>query len=72
VARQTLQLASTHIELGLLSWASATALRTDPYPYGVKSNRRTLEMLAAYSFEQGLTPRQLDLGEVFAPSTLDL
>jgi hypothetical protein len=56
VARQTLQLASTHIELGLLSWASATAL----------------EMLAAYSFEQGLTPRQLDLGEVFAPSTLDL
>ena len=46
--------------------------RDDPYPYGVKSNRQTLDTLAAYSHEQGLTPRQLAVEEVFAPSTLDL
>ena len=69
MAGRTLQLASTHIELGLLSQGSAKALRMDPYPYGVKSNRKTLETLAAYSFEQGLTPRQLDL--VIGPLELE-
>jgi 4,5-dihydroxyphthalate decarboxylase len=72
VAAETLRLASTHLELGLLSSSAAGALRTDLYPYGVKSNRPTLEALAAYSAEQGLTPRQVDLEQVFAPSTFDL
>jgi 4,5-dihydroxyphthalate decarboxylase len=72
VMKRTFDLASTHIELGWLPEGAAAALRTDVYPYGVRSNRKTLETLAAYSFEQGLTPRQLALEEIFAPSTLDL
>jgi len=72
VATETLGLAATHLVLGLLPQDSAQALRTDLYPYGVKSNGKTLETLAAYSAEQGLTPRRIDLEEVFAPSTLDL
>jgi 4,5-dihydroxyphthalate decarboxylase len=72
LARRTLDLVATHLELGLLPADAGTALRVDPYPYGAKSNRKTLETLAAYSCEQGLTPRQLALDEVFAPSTLDL
>jgi 4,5-dihydroxyphthalate decarboxylase len=72
VIQRTLELASTHIELGWLPDNAEAALRTDVYPYGVRSNRKTLETLATYSFEQGLTPRQVALEEIFAPSTLDL
>jgi 4,5-dihydroxyphthalate decarboxylase len=72
VAREMRGLVATHLELGLLPPGAARGLTVDPYPYGVKSNARTLETLAAYSFEQGLTPRQLQMDEVFAPSTLDL
>lgn len=44
----------------------------DPFPYGVKANARMLETLVTYSHEQGLTPRRLEVGELFAPSTADL
>lgn len=63
------ELASTHVELGLLR---AEPLAVDPYPYGVKSNQKVLETIAQYSHEQGLTPRVVRMEEVFAPSTLDL
>ncbi len=66
------ELAATHLSLGLLPPASAEALRIDPYPYGVASNRQVLETVTAYSHEQGLTPRQVPLDEVFAASTMDL
>jgi 4,5-dihydroxyphthalate decarboxylase len=66
------ELVSTHVELGLLGPGARTALAVDPYPYGVKSNRKVLETVAAYSHEQGLTPRVMQLEEIFAPSTLDL
>ena len=68
-AAETLHRAETRVELGLIP---AAALKTALYPYGVRSNGKTLETLAEYSVEQGLTPRKVDLGEVFAPSTLDL
>ena len=44
----------------------------DPFPYGIKDNAAMLETLIDYSFEQKLTPRKLELEEIFAPSTLDL
>ncbi len=44
----------------------------DPYPYGVKMNRPMLDTLVAYSAEQGLTPKKLEVENLFAPSTLDL
>jgi 4,5-dihydroxyphthalate decarboxylase len=44
----------------------------DPFPYGVKANRKMLETIIDYSFEQGLTPKKLKLDELFAPSTLEL
>jgi 4,5-dihydroxyphthalate decarboxylase len=72
VGSRTRQLVATHLDLGLLPPGSAEALHVDLYPYGVRSSRKTLETLAAYSAEQGLTPRKVDLEEVFAPSTLDL
>ena len=47
------------------------ALAAPLITHGLKANRATLETAAAYSVEQGLTPRQLKLEEVFAPATID-
>lgn len=44
----------------------------DPYPYGVKANRRMLETLIDFSYEQGLTSKKMKVEELFAASTLDL
>ena len=66
------ELAETHYMLGLLPPETKRTLNEDPYPYGVKSNRKVLETIAAYSHEQGLTPRVLGLEEVFAQPTMDL
>lgn len=41
------------------------------WPYGIDKNRKTLEALFQYSFEQGLARRQVSVEEVFHPSTLD-
>ena len=43
------------------------------YSYGLdKPNRKTLEALCRYSFEQGMSSRQLTIEELFAPAGLDL
>ena len=44
----------------------------DIYSYGVKQNLPTLEAATLFSYEQGLTPRRFEVGELFAPETLDL
>ena len=46
-------------------------LGLDPWPYSIEKNRVALETLLGYAVEQGLTDRRLDIGEIFAPSTLD-
>jgi len=72
VAARTRELVSTHLELGLLEPDASQALKVDPYPYGVRSNQKVLETVAQYSYVQGLTPRMMQMEEIFAPSTLDL
>ncbi|MPZ76545.1 MAG: hypothetical protein GEU77_08465 [Deltaproteobacteria bacterium] len=44
----------------------------DPYPYGVKANRKMLQTLIDYSQEQGLTSKKMKVEELFAQSTLEL
>lgn len=44
----------------------------DPYPYGVKNNRKLIETLIAFSHEQGLTSTKMKVEDLFAQSTLDL
>ncbi|MBI4318735.1 MAG: ABC transporter substrate-binding protein [Chloroflexi bacterium] len=41
----------------------------DLWSYGIESNRKTLEALALYSYEQGLSERLMTLEELFAPNT---
>lgn len=42
----------------------------DLWPYGLESNRPTLEAAAQYVVEQGLTDRKVVVDELFAPETL--
>lgn len=42
----------------------------DPFIYGFAPNRHVIEAAVRYSYEQGLSPRQLDPTELFAPETL--
>ena len=51
---------------------SKQILGDDPFPYGINANRKMIEALIESSHEQGLTPRQLNIDELFASSTLEL
>jgi len=42
------------------------------WPYGIEPNRKALEALLQYSYEQGLSRRQVKIEELFHPSTLEL
>ena len=39
------------------------------WPYGVERNRHVIEPFTRYHHEQGLSPRQLGIEEIFAPET---
>jgi 4,5-dihydroxyphthalate decarboxylase len=43
----------------------------DFWPYGFEPNVHTLETFLRYSFEQGLSKRQLSAQELFAPESLE-
>ena len=47
------------------------AFGEDPWPHGVKKNRANLERFIGYSLDQGLMEKKLELGELFAATTLD-
>jgi 4,5-dihydroxyphthalate decarboxylase len=42
------------------------------WPYGIEVNRKALEALLEYSYEQGLASKKLTIEELFHPSTLEL
>lgn len=42
------------------------------WPYGIEDNRKTLETLFRYSYEQGLSSKLLTIEELFHESTLEL
>lgn len=43
----------------------------DWWPYGIGTNRAALDAVLRYHYEQGLTPRQLRIEDVFVPELLD-
>lgn len=61
-----------------LPWVAQEAEETrrlmgdDFWPYGVAENRKVLETLVRYSWEQGLSKRPLTVEELFAKSTLEI
>jgi len=69
--QQRLEHVDYHATAGLIPPEAAQALRQPVVRHGIKANRHTLETAAAYSVEQGLTPRLMKLEEIFAASTMD-
>jgi len=69
--QERLSHAEYHIATGLLLGGSTEALRTPLVRHGIKANREVLETAARYSHEQGLTPRQLALEEIFAANAME-
>lgn len=54
-------------------YAETQALMGDNYySYGIKPNRKILEKIFLYSYQQGLCKRKLTIEEVFEPSSIDL
>jgi 4,5-dihydroxyphthalate decarboxylase len=46
-------------------------LGDDPFPYGIKANQAMLDTIIAYSHEQGLTPHEMKIEDLFAQEMLD-
>jgi 4,5-dihydroxyphthalate decarboxylase len=44
----------------------------DPFPFGVAANRKAIETLVQYAFDQHVIPRRYAVEELFAPNTLAL
>lgn len=60
------------METGVVEASAREALARDSMPYGVQSNMRVLSTIAKYQLEQGLVSREVELEEIFWPSTLTL
>jgi 4,5-dihydroxyphthalate decarboxylase len=62
-----------YFDAGLVDGAvKRTLAEQDPLAYGFEASRPVLETIAQYVHEQGLSPRRVELAEIFAPSTLDV
>ena len=42
----------------------------DPFPYGLRTNAKAVDMVQTYSVEQGLTAKKQPLQELFAEEIL--
>jgi len=66
---------TTALKIGL-PWVTAEleatqeAMGQDFWSYGIAANRKVLDTMARYSFEQGLAVRLLSVEDMFAPGTL--
>jgi 4,5-dihydroxyphthalate decarboxylase len=69
--RQRIEHTEYHLEAGLLPADARKALHAPIIRHGVVANRHVLETVAQYSLEQGLTPRLMQLDELFAASTME-
>ncbi|MEK7878929.1 MAG: hypothetical protein AAB285_03640 [candidate division NC10 bacterium] len=59
-------------QMGVVTKEVAARLETDPFPYGMRANAAAFETLAAYSREQGLTPRLVAKEEIYPANVMDL
>ena len=72
VLAHTRDLIDPYFRLGILPPEGRDTLDADPFPYGFKHNRVTLDAMARYCHDQNLTSRRLELEEVYAANTLNL
>ncbi len=63
---------SNFIWLDVLQKEVKDVFGDDPFPYGIKANEKTINTMASYVYEQGFTPHQATIAELFAYNTLNL
>ena len=61
-----------YLDTGSIVAGAFEGLQKDLYPYGVRANKHMLQTLIQYSFEQGLSDRQVSIEEIFYGPTIDL
>ena len=70
-------LATTTVLRTSLPWAmdeyeeTVKLMGADYWRYGIESNRKELELVMRYTYEQGLVKKQVDFEQLFHPSLLD-
>jgi len=69
--KERLQHLEYHLAAGLVAREAAEGARSPIVRHGIRANRGVLETAAAYSEEQGLTPRLMKLEELFAASAME-
>jgi len=52
------------------SSGAESRLRPDPWPYNLEDNRKALEAVVRYEFEQGMIRKQPAIEDVFFPPSL--
>ena len=62
--RVTLTWLQAHLE------AERAVFGDDPWPYGLEANRKSVEALTTYSYEQGIIERPVSVESLFAAETL--
>jgi len=50
---------------------SRRVIGDDWWSYGIEKNRKAIETLCQYLFEQGLSAKKMSVEELFAPETFD-
>ncbi len=65
------ELVQSYFQFGYLPLEGRQSVPADPFPYGISANRKTLETMARYGYEQNLTQRPVGLEEIFSPNTMD-
>jgi 4,5-dihydroxyphthalate decarboxylase len=68
--RERMEHVANHFDAGLLPGHDRGALETPLFEHGIKANRKTIEAIATYACEQGLTSRVFAIDEIFAETTL--
>ena len=57
---------------GLSSWDKAAAANAavvgDPFPFGIEKNRKALEAITQFAFDQHMVPRKFSVEELFTPA----
>ena len=69
--KQRMAYVGYHLETGLLPPEADKALQKPLARHGIRFNKKVLDTWLQYTYEQGVTPRQMKLEEIYPASMLD-
>lgn len=69
--KQRIAYAGYHLETGLLPPEADKALQKPLARHGIRFNKKVLDTWLQYTYEQGVTPRQMKLEEIYPASMLE-